>query len=118
VLTRAEGEILNLPIVRDVLRRWGIELAPVETGDYIQVGVFKIPAILERLGKKKGEEMTRLLKIYLPTLGKHIGEIQALLASLDDRDPGLARILRWMPPEMLELANSKACRGKHLHQHC
>lgn len=107
VLTRAEGEILALPGVRDVLCRWGIALSQPEEGDYIQVSVLTIPSALERLGRKKGEEMTRLLKVYLPLLAENLGEIQAFLAS----EQGLARVLRWMPAEMLELANSKACRG-------
>jgi len=114
VLTRSEGEALALPGARDVLRRWGLEFGDVDgQGDYIQLSVRRFPSLLDRLGRKQGTEMTRLLKLYLPVLVEHMGEIRALLESLEASE-GWARVQRWMPREMLELANSKACRGTYL----
>jgi DNA mismatch repair protein MLH3 len=58
--------------------------------------------------------MTRLLKLYLPTLAEQMGEIEALLAdpsSAGTGADGWARVQRCMPLEMVELANSRACRG-------
>lgn len=138
VLTQREAHVLDSPGVRPVLARWGIELGiPARSegldgdmGEYVQVGVIAVPAALERLGKKDGQELTRLLRLYLPVLEEGYGEIQALIATLEagtlgngdengDRNahgvrqetPSWARIQSWMPREMLELANSKACRG-------
>lgn len=114
VLTRREAEILERPEARDILTRWGINLTLPDTitGEYIQIGVRGVPALLERLGNKDGTELTRLLKLYLPLLDTDLEEIQAFIATLDDSsDPGWGRIQRWMPHEMVELAKSKACRG-------
>lgn len=112
VLTRSEVEVLERSGTRDILKRWGIELAPVETpeGEYIQVGVLAVPALLERLASKKGVELTRLLRLYLPIVDQDVGGIQAAISAPDSQE-GRARIQRWMPQEIVELANSKACRG-------
>lgn len=139
VLTQAEAEVLEAPGVRTVLARWGIVLAAAESADegepmdpsapsdYVQVSVTAVPVLLDRLGSKRGTELTRLLRLYLPTLAEGgLGEIQALIESLEasasaapdgnedspaEAADGWARVQRWMPLEMLELANSKACRG-------
>lgn len=119
VLTRKEVEVLEREGVRDVLERWGVHLAPTESveTDYVQVGVVKVPSLLDRLARKEGTELTRLLRLYLPVLADDIGELQALIISLESEsggelgEGGWARVQRWMPREMVELANSKACRG-------
>lgn len=105
VLTRAEAEVLGIPVVRTALRRWGMEFTTMAESDYVQVGVKRYPSLLDRLGRKEGREITRLLKIYLPFLSENLGELGAFLESGSG-------VMRWMPQEMLELANSKACRGE------
>lgn len=118
ILTRQEVATLESPGVRDMLRRWAIGLGDTAAagGEYVQVGVNHVPALLDvRLGRKNPTELTRLLRLYLPVLGDHLAEIQVLTASLDsgarDGAHGWASVQRWMPQEMVELANSKACRG-------
>nr|XP_031859633.1 uncharacterized protein CI109_004908 [Kwoniella shandongensis]KAA5526705.1 hypothetical protein CI109_004908 [Kwoniella shandongensis] len=137
VLTRAEAEQLSQPAVMGVLRRWGITFKPpdLETeGDYVQVQVEHVPSVLaSRLGRKEAAEITRLVRGYLPVLMERMGEVEAMLRSVDgdalpnmedgiDGRNGLVqqeeerhcgdwgRAMRFMPKEMLELANSKACR--------
>jgi len=114
VLTRAEGELLARPETLDIFRRWGIQLVvPEAQGDYVQVAVRTVPtAFVLRLGRKEATEMTRLIKLYLPILKSSLGELETLLAEEDISELDWGRIMRWMPKEMLELANSKACRGK------
>lgn len=118
VLSRQEMEHLETPGVRAVLERWGIKLGPAHAdGDYCQIDVQAVPELLDRLARKQGTELTRLLRLYLPEVAEGIGEVQALIAALDGTSSrGSGRkswnsVLRWMPREMLELAKSKACRG-------
>lgn len=117
VLTRQEIVTLESPGVRDILRRWGIGLGGTAPsyGEYTQVEVQCVPALLDRLGRKNPTELTRLLRLYLPILAVHLPELQVLTSSLDrgerDGQHGWASVQRWMPAEMGELANSKACRG-------
>ncbi|WWD04674.1 hypothetical protein V865_002745 [Kwoniella europaea PYCC6329] len=136
ILTNQETKHLLRPGVMGVLRRWGIHLIlpPLEgsKGDYVQVQVDAVPSLLVgRLGKKEGVEMSRLIRGYLPVLNDDLGEIKALIASYEkspDYTPanregeklGAAKDwgkeMRFMPREMLELANSKACRGAIMFQ--
>ncbi|BEJ14983.1 hypothetical protein CspHIS471_0407500 [Cutaneotrichosporon sp. HIS471] len=118
VLTRQEMAALETPGVREALRRWGIGLEDTvaSQGEYIQVNANCVPKLLDaRLGRKNPTELTRLLRLYLPELADHISEIQVLTMVLDrgtrDRAHSWASVQRWMPQEMVELANSKACRG-------
>ncbi|WVR06205.1 hypothetical protein IAU60_003235 [Kwoniella sp. DSM 27419] len=141
LLTLAEAEELARPGFRRLLRRWGIHLSGwPEAGngennaDYVQIPVEAVPAeLVNRLGKKESVEVTRLLRGYLPVLAEHLGEAEALLRSYehdrrdsvrsegarahgDDNDDNWGKELRLMPREMLELANSKACRGAIMFQ--
>jgi DNA mismatch repair protein MLH3 len=111
VLSREEALVLSDPSVMDVFRRWGILLEVEEgDGDYVQVGVRAVPTILlSRLGRQEGSEMTRLVKLYLPILKDSSRELEV---ALRDGEADWGRMMRWMPKEMLELANSKACRGE------
>lgn len=111
VLTREEAETLLKPGVTEIIRRWGIHLEiPDVNGDYVQVTIKAVPTILvPRLGKQQGHEMTRMLKLYLPLLEESLCEVQSLVSHREKVD--WERVLRWMPKEMLDLANSKACRG-------
>lgn len=134
VLTAYEAGILLRPGVMDVLERWGIRLSEPNMGesDYVQVGVLGVPAVLAvRLGRKEGTEMTRLVKLYLAVLDESLEEVNTVCRSLDEQgvspssarpaaagfservgEVGWRKVLRWMPKEMIELANSKACRGE------
>ncbi|OCF43963.1 hypothetical protein I317_02233 [Kwoniella heveanensis CBS 569] len=133
LLTRLETEELTRPGVLEVFRRWGIHLvlpskskdAAME-GDYVQVGVQRVPSILAgRLGKKEAVEMTRLVRSYLSVLSEDLGGVQTAAERFDvqsaeeeERDAAIpwGHELRYMPREMLELANSKACRGAIMFQ--
>jgi DNA mismatch repair protein MLH3 len=101
--------------------------------EYIQVAITHVPTTLKgRLGKKGGMELSRLVKLYLEqVLRDDLEELRSLCSSLDSsrglNDPGpesemererererekdWGTVMRWMPKEMLELTNSKACRG-------
>ncbi|KAL1408393.1 DNA mismatch repair protein [Vanrija albida] len=109
VLTREEAAVLASAAARGILRRWGIGLGEHTAGEYVQVDVTHVPALLERLGRPHATELTRLLKLYLPELGAREAEIAATVAGLDGS--ARARVQALMPREMVELANSKACRG-------
>ena len=113
VLTRDEAEILARPAVLDVFRRWGFDLVvPSLRGDYVQVAIKAVPrSFIARLGRKQAVEMTRLIKLHLPVLDISLGEQNSLILEVEGRQVDWGRVLRWMPKEMLELANSKACRG-------
>lgn len=127
VLTQEECGMLQSEGVVDILHRWGIQLDLTQTGegnnDYVQVGLSAVPTVLKaRLGRKEGKEMTRLLKVYLPFLVENIGQIQALLKRYGpaaEKAGGQCvemvdwtALIRWMPLEMVELVNSKACRSE------
>ncbi|WVF69283.1 hypothetical protein IAT40_004059 [Kwoniella sp. CBS 6097] len=175
LLTRYEAEELSRPGVLDVFRRWGVHLIPpsettVTEGEYLQIGVQRVPSALAgRLGKQEAVEMNRLVRGYLAALRENLDGVQTLLrfygtegtkgidrenervieAKQGDsrlertKEPGERRIneirvqaeeekqdehgeqevhgpwgheLRYMPREMLELANSKACRGAIMFQ--
>lgn len=71
------GEILN--VVKDDLRKEGIELEIVEFNDYVQpnkvlqskevdANFFQHIPYMENFGKKNGFEMVAVGKVYLPTL--------------------------------------------------
>lgn len=98
---------------------------------YSQIAITHVPTTLKgRLGKKGGMELSRLVKLYLEqVLRDSIEELRALCRSLvssrglndpepesemegeREREKDWGTVLRWMPKEMLDLANSKACRG-------
>lgn len=120
VLSREEADVMARPEVLDTFRRWGMHLMVNLVGsDYEQVEVKAVPtALLSRLGRKEAIEMTRLIKTYLPVLDESLGELRALISEADRSEVDWGRILRWMPKEMLELANSKACRGTSTSLRC
>nr|XP_019000858.1 uncharacterized protein I203_06500 [Kwoniella mangroviensis CBS 8507]OCF64319.1 hypothetical protein I203_06500 [Kwoniella mangroviensis CBS 8507] len=128
ILTTQETTYLLRPGVMELVRRWGIHLTvpPLERleGDYVQVQVDAVPSLLVgRLGKKEGVEMSRLVRGYLPVLNDGLGEIKALIGSYENSPDDIkeeranwGKEMRFMPREMLELANSKACRGAIMFQ--
>ncbi|WRT67606.1 uncharacterized protein IL334_004578 [Kwoniella shivajii] len=160
VLTSSEARTLSSPENLDIFRRWGIQLSLPDLndiqGDYVQIGVSKIPSLLSsRLGRKEGTEMIRLIRGYIPSLEADMDEIKAWIRSfandeiaeeeedmgehvgkvndgagedcigrdqevaedpIPHEDEGIGKDIRFMPREMLELANSKACRGAIMFQ--
>lgn len=120
ILSRQEAETLQNADALDVLARWGIRIeVPVDAdGDFIQVVIQSAPqALASRLSRKHGSEMTRLLRSYIPVLEEQMGELRAMTGSIaTDLSVGgevdWGRVMAWMPREMVELANSKACRSE------
>ncbi|WVQ65973.1 uncharacterized protein L199_004151 [Kwoniella botswanensis] len=128
ILTTQEMRQLSQPGVKEVFKRWGIHLTvpPLEglEGDYVQMQVDAVPSLLVgRLGKKEGVEMSRLIRGHLPVLTDDLGVIEALIGSFEqssdkteEKRNDWGKEMRFMPREMLELANSKACRGAIMFQ--
>jgi DNA mismatch repair protein MLH3 len=126
ILGRQEAVELSAPGVADIFARWGIELAVPSVdgseggegeGGYVQVPIRAVPTALKvRLGRKEASEMTRLVKLFLPVLADGLGQVQALIGrgqrETHEDKVDWGEVLRWMPKEMLELANSKACRSE------
>lgn len=114
ILSREEATALHHPGAIDIFRRWGIDIdVPDVENDYVQIAVKTIPkALVARLGTRDARELTRLVKLYLPDLVDHMEELQVLLAESSEKEVDWGRAMRWMPKEMLELANSKACRSE------
>ncbi|KAK4685252.1 DNA mismatch repair protein MLH3, partial [Tremellales sp. Uapishka_1] len=114
-LSRLESDMLIEGGVPKIFRRWGIDFDlpdGSQTGDYIQIGIRAVPTVLStRLGRKEGIEMTRLVKLYLAWLDDGgLEEVQTFLKA-DTAASQWDRALRFVPKEMMDLANSKACRG-------
>ena len=81
------GEILN--VVKDDLRKEGIELEIVEFNDYVQpnkvlqskevdANFFQHIPYMENFGKKNGFEMVAVGKVYLPTLALYSKKIKSI----------------------------------------
>ena len=115
VITRSEAQRLASSTFLGIFARWGISLGLGELGegDYIQVPIKAVPTILaSRLARKEASEMTRLVRLYLIQLDETHDELQSLISKYDNGEvDDWQRVQRWMPREMLELANSKACRS-------
>lgn len=113
VLTRHEAIQLANPATVDILGRWGISLevpAPSFT-DYVQVPIKAVPSTLAyRLGRKEASELTRLVRQYLTNIPVTT-DIRAQVSAVSEEDRW-QMVQRWMPKEMLDLANSKACRSE------
>ena len=116
VLTRLEAQRLATSSILEIFARWGIslELDELGEGDYIQIPIKAVPTLLaSRLARMEASEMTRLVRLYLDQLEEDITELESLISKYDNGDVDeWQRVQRWMPKEMLELANSKACRSK------
>jgi DNA mismatch repair protein MLH3 len=120
VLTRYEADRLSQPGVLYIFSRWGISLELPQTsseGSYVQVPITAVPTLLaSRLARKEASETTRLIRSYLEQLSEEFPEIQAALDRHSQAGGGgkddWQLVQRWMPKEMLELANSKACRSE------
>ncbi|KAG1815665.1 uncharacterized protein BJ212DRAFT_1357867 [Suillus subaureus] len=129
LLTRHEASRLATTEVRSAFDRWGIrfeglaKLTSLESecagdeasGGYVQVFVRAIPAIV---GDKllMNDELRDLVKGYLGTLESEEASPPNLSQHKDadnikDDESRWLKALRWCPRELLDLINSKACRG-------
>lgn len=119
LLTQEEATTLDESDVLALFGRWGVRLSLPEDGKregpYVQVTVGGVPtALVHRLGRQDAAEMTRLVRLYLPVLAEGKAELRSLLTLAEAQEVDYERFVRWMPGEMLELANSKACRSESL----
>lgn len=113
VLTRHEAIQLADPATVNILGRWGISLeVPAPSfSDYVQVPVSAVPSTLAyRIGRKEASELTRLVRRYLTDIPAKT-DIQSLVRTVSKEDRW-QMVQRWMPKEMLDLVNSKACRSE------
>lgn len=124
LLTRHEASRLAaIEEVQSAFDRWGVRfdgLTKLTSGDeasdgYVQVFVRTIPAIV---GDKllMNDELQDLVKGYLGTLESE-GAYPPNLSqhndvdNINDDESRWLKALRWCPRELLDLINSKACRG-------
>ncbi|OAX44046.1 hypothetical protein K503DRAFT_730324 [Rhizopogon vinicolor AM-OR11-026] len=129
LLTRHEASRLAIiEEVQSAFACWGVRFeglakltslepegaADEASGGYVQVFVQTIPAIL---GDKLllNDELQDLVKGYLGTLesgeASHPNLPQQQDDELNDDESRWLKALRWCPRELLDLINSKACRG-------
>ncbi|KAI0720344.1 hypothetical protein C8T65DRAFT_634183 [Cerioporus squamosus] len=128
LLTKIEAERIALSQdVRDAFARWGVELAGAavcpgvmraaerETDEaaYVQASVTAVPEVVaDKL--LSGDELRGLVKGYLGKLETDgvEGVLQAAGTQITPKDEaGWQKALRWCPQELVDLINSKACRG-------
>ncbi|KAI0774490.1 hypothetical protein C8Q74DRAFT_1317230 [Fomes fomentarius] len=127
LVTRVEAErIAGSQDVRRAFARWGVKFAEVVmpnrpaftgTGEeetaYVQVPVAGVPAVVaDKL--LSGEELRDLVKGFLAKLDTEGTEnmLQAgASGSQYGASAGWQKALRWCPQELVDLVNSKACRG-------
>ncbi|KAH0839814.1 hypothetical protein J3R83DRAFT_760 [Lanmaoa asiatica] len=127
LLTRHEASrLVEISDFQKSFESWGFRFSGLEEtqsrleyeteldGGYVQVFVSAIPEIVsEKL--LLGKEMQELVKGYIGSLESRELEprdpsSQFESASLDEETQWL-KALRWCPRELLDLINSKACRG-------
>jgi DNA mismatch repair protein MLH3 len=133
VLTRDEATLLAHEEVLQELRRWGLHVEPVAimeslTANWVQVDVLAVPALLRdkvrlltsphmtstkgNVQLLQGDELQNLLKGCLAKY-KVEGCPRWSHAPIDELpEKGWLRALKLCPRELVELVNSKACRGK------
>jgi DNA mismatch repair protein MLH3 len=115
-------------IAQGALRRWGFGIdlpllaaRPSDARDnaaYAQISVFSVPAIVhERLSAQHGKEAQKTIQSYVEFLMQEgTSGLHTLIGNLDAKHggegPAASAILRWCPRRLLELVNSKACRGE------
>ncbi|KZT35570.1 hypothetical protein SISSUDRAFT_157245 [Sistotremastrum suecicum HHB10207 ss-3] len=125
--TECERRLLSRDDIREAFSKWGFSfnLPPVassggygldeESDTYVQVGVESVPDII---GDKLllADELKDFVKNYVSKLEG--GDIQEYptqepidLDTLSSEGPVWLKALRFCPPELLDLVNSKACRG-------
>lgn len=121
LINREEAQAFASPDAKAVIRRWGVDVELVspagstaERPDFAQVRVHGVPTMLQsRLGRMQASEMTRLISLFLQDAENVVPAAQSYLTGIGKEDRGeWTRVLGYMPKEMLELANSKACRSE------
>ncbi|KAG2156312.1 hypothetical protein DEU56DRAFT_766489 [Suillus clintonianus] len=130
LLTRHEAlRLASVDQVQSAFDRWGVRFEGLDkltsldsecaedeaSGGYVQVFVRSIPAIV---GDKLlvNDELRDLVKGYLGTLESKEASPPNLSQqhdpdNLNDDESRWLKALRWCPQELLDLINSKACRG-------
>jgi len=109
------------------LRRWGFRIDlqmssgklsdSQEVAAYSQISVLGVPGIVqERLSTQQGKEVQKIIQSYTEFLMQEgTSGLLTLMGNLDSKHDGEGpvahAIMRWCPRRLLELVNSKACRG-------
>ncbi|RPD66940.1 hypothetical protein L226DRAFT_529339 [Lentinus tigrinus ALCF2SS1-7] len=127
LLTKVEAERIALSQdVREAFARWGVEFASAavapeatrafdraDEAAYVQVVVRAVPEVVaDKL--LYGDDLRDLVKGYLAKLETDgvEGVLQAAGSQIGPADEGgWQKALRWCPQELVDLINSKACRG-------
>ncbi|KAI1796165.1 hypothetical protein LXA43DRAFT_988663 [Ganoderma leucocontextum] len=125
LLTRPEAErIARSDSVREAFSRWGVTLAApsvlststrlldggADHACYIQVVVNTVPEVV---AKKllAGDELRNLVKGFLARLETNDVQDSLYPHEASGDVSNWQKALRWCPQELVELINSKACRG-------
>ncbi|KDR84002.1 hypothetical protein GALMADRAFT_236565 [Galerina marginata CBS 339.88] len=113
--------------VREMLRKWGVQFAelskvkpdldgtsdPGSSAGYLQLLVSSIPEVVsDKL--LQGDELRDFIKGFLGQIqsGELFPDSGLGLSSEEDQDESLwFKAVRWCPRGLLDLINSKACRG-------
>ncbi|ETW84186.1 hypothetical protein HETIRDRAFT_381588 [Heterobasidion irregulare TC 32-1] len=118
LLTKTEAQMLQAtPSIRETLRRWGFSFADapqheVEEAVYQQVWVKCVPEVVsEKL--MTSDEMQRLLKGYLASCEADGVASEPIEGDCEENVDEFLwhKALRSCPRELLDLVNSRACRG-------
>lgn len=119
LLTRTEAQTLRAtPSIRETLRRWGFSFADedpqheAEEAAYQQVWVKCVPEVVsEKL--MTSDEMQRLLKGYLASCEADGVASEPIEGDCEENADKFLwhKALRSCPRELLDLVNSRACRG-------
>lgn len=121
LINSEETRAFESPDVNAILRRWGVHLELVSPADptsypldFAQLRVLAVPTALQsRLGRTQASEMARLVSLFLRDADDIVPAAQSYLAGVGkEASEDWTRVLGYMPREMLELANSKACRSE------
>ncbi|KAH9850804.1 hypothetical protein C2E23DRAFT_929125 [Lenzites betulinus] len=110
--------------VRSAFARWGVQFAPQialrqdnitlltpeDEPAYAQVAVATVPEVVaDKL--LAGDELRDLIKAYLAKLASNGVDLEGNLSRHDNGLQDWQRALRYCPRELVDLVNSKACRG-------
>ncbi|KAF7290914.1 Mismatch repair-related protein [Mycena chlorophos] len=118
LVTRSEATRLESPEIRKVFGHWGFWFADTaeeqrETSDYCQVFVRCVPDVVaDKL--LMDNELRDLVKAFLARAEEDPSS--TFQEARDDKHPDDDELywleaLRWCPQQLLDLINSKACRG-------
>ncbi|KAF7332355.1 Mismatch repair-related protein [Mycena kentingensis (nom. inval.)] len=115
LVTRYEATQLVDRRFREAFALWGFEFADkdkeTQAEDYSQVFVSSIPEVVaDKL--LMDHELRDFVKAFLAR--SEVDRFSALQQALDGSDDDFAWLeaMRWLPQQLLDLVNSKACRGE------